>query len=198
MDKKIVELDVDGVIGDLYSPIEKIIRTEFPDKNFRFEKDVKSFGMKGVDPKIKKRIFELFKDPEIIKNEPLYSGCKTFLKKLYAISKKNNFDIVIHTHMLDKYVAEARKTWLESLITSLRLDGVKVVIDCGKEKNMFKGTYYVVEDCIENLKKSDAQIKILLDRPHNNEKTNAGLLDGLICYRCNSYSDILDILSETD
>jgi 5'(3')-deoxyribonucleotidase len=192
----ILEVDVDGVLGDLYTPIEKVINKEYPEANFSFQKDVHSFGMKDLNPQIRARIFELFKDPQIIINEPLYYGAKSFLKQLYKISEKKGCQLVIHTHMMSPQVAIVRKLWLEALIKELNIKKTQIVIDCGDSKTMLHNRNVVVEDCIENLCKSTASVKILRTMPHNNEKTNKELLKDLKYHRCNSYRKILKTIEE--
>ena len=150
--KKEVEIDVDGVLANLDGSYAPYIMDIIPD--YTEEKYITGWDMPLIQknyPEAFKRIQNLWVDPIFIENLEMYPNVDVALSKLY--SEISDFaDIVIHTHIRgSEDVYKARYNWISTDDT----------------KKSRKNSFIVIEDNVNNLKRSSAENKVLIRCSHN-------------------------------
>lgn len=168
MNKKfIVEIDVDGVLGDMDGSYGSYINHIIPD--FSEEKYIKEWGMPDIQqtyPEAIKIIQNLFRDPSFIKDLNRYDGVEDALYNLYNLVNSHQGEILIHTHIFTTECAIEREKWLRKLEKDSNVK-FNIDISIGNTKQTKVNSMFLIEDKIDNLKKSNAPYKILMSRGHN-------------------------------
>jgi 5'(3')-deoxyribonucleotidase len=169
MDDKIIEIDADGVLINMDGSYTEHVIDIIPD--FSEEKYVTDWGfplLKKEYPEARERIFDLYKNPDFIKSLPRYENVVEGLKKLSFLLNflDDDYKILIHTHMRGKEVAKARREWLYQLKEDAEVD-FDIKISSGIKKDVSISKFCSIEDNIDNLKRSKAKYKILMQRCHN-------------------------------
>lgn len=165
--KKEVEIDVDGVLANLDGSYAPYIMDIIPD--YTEEKYITGWDMPLIQknyPEAFKRIQNLWVDPIFIENLEMYPNVDVALSKLY--SEISDFaDIVIHTHIRgSEDVYKARYNWIQKLMEISGIDG-KIEISTDDTKKSRKNSFIVIEDNVNNLKRSSAENKVLIRCSHN-------------------------------
>lgn len=183
----IMEIDVDGVIADIHNGLNSYVSKKFG-IDFSGERDIHTWGMKELDPDVRKYVLQLFNSPEFIGNLKYLDCSLEALILIDIMLRKLGGKIVLNTN-INSACKEAREDWLKTLI---KTSGIKAecITDSNPVKNMLKDSYIVVEDNAENLRNSNAPYKFLIRRGHNRSVT----VEDLIVDNCNSKIYIVDDL----
>lgn len=194
MEKFQIEIDVDGVLADMDGSYGAYVKDIIPD--FCEEKYILEWNMPQVEKKYPvayDRIKGLWTNPEFIYNLPRYPNIEKSLQKLYGIVK-DIADIVIHTHIRGKNaVYDSRYLWLNELKEDTEVD-FKIEISTDDEKGTRKNSKFIIEDNVSNLRKSNADFKILVRRGHNRNYQACDLGDCEKSYVVNSFCDAVEII----
>lgn len=172
-----IVFDVDGVICDIWTLAENIIRREAPSfRDFSFQRDVRDFSLGTLAPDLKSKVLELFRDP-LIFNYPVqmpwvFSDLTSQNKiswldwcGLFNNLSEKGFEIVLHTHLATQQCAEARISWFEREIEPYA-PKTCLICDIGDEKTKMQGNI-VIDDCLKNLVQAEAGTRILPELFHN-------------------------------
>lgn len=126
-------------------------------------------------------ILSLYRDPNIFKTVPLTCRFEEGLKLLTEI-----FEVIINSNNFTLDIIEEKLKLFKHFCKDLDLQYNFCV---SSDKPLFNDVYAVFEDNIENLKLySDDCIKLLVDRPQNQERYNGKLLVGIKnLYRVDSF-----------
>ena len=185
---RLIECDVDGVLLDIWTPVEVYYREK--GVHFSFEEEVKSFGMMELGNR-RREVLNLLCDSEIRKRCIFYNGADSFIAMLVGIVRQRGYSVVLNTHERDKDVAEVKRNLLvafEKRVGMLVGYDVSGVLGCnigiGGTKEMLN-SYVVIDDAIPNLKRSTADYKLLFDRFHNRYEVAEGM------QRVYNYADVL-------
>lgn len=185
---RLIECDVDGVLLDIWTPVEAYYRER--GVHFSFEEEVKSFGMMELGNR-RREVLNLLCDSEIRKRCTFYSGSDIFIAMLLGIAVQRRYSVVLNTHERDMAVAEVKRSLLVDFEGRVgRLLGRDVTgvlssnISIGGTKEMLN-SYVVIDDAVPNLNRSKADYKLLFDRFHNRYEVVNGM------QRVRSYEDVL-------
>lgn len=160
-----IECDLDATLADIYTPAEKFIKMEGYE-NFKFS-NVRTYEGKhsGIGcPRVVRLKWLL--EPKIYELAKLYEGAYEFVDK---ITSYQNVDFTINSKSPEKCrVAKTdffnrvfpKKDNLHFLLDTS--DGIKKMLDAD----------VLIEDCLDNLQRSTANVKILINRSHNALKYN--------------------------
>lgn len=193
--KFIVEIDTDGVLANMDGSYTPYIGHIVP--YFTEEEHITDWGipyLKENYPEALKIISDLYVNPGFIRTLPRYENVEKYLKDIYEVVNKYNGLIVVHTHILSSECAIARELWLKDLRSDANVD-FDIDICVGSEKKTRQNSLILIEDNINNLKKSSAPYKILMRRCHNR---NYGLNDigsyeeGFIVKDLSNVADIIE------
>ena len=194
MKKCNIEIDVDGVLANMDGAYAPYVSDLVPD--FSEEKYITEWNMPYVAknfPEAFKRISSLWVNPEFIYNLQRYPRIEDGLIKLYS-AVKDMANIVIHTHIFNLgEVFESRKSWLEDLREDTNVDFI-IDICKGENKKTRTDSKIVIEDNVSNLRKSNAEYKILIRRGHNRNYNENDLGDCKKSFVCDSFYDSVDIV----
>lgn len=165
-DVKIIEIDVDGVLADLFGnkELKKMLKNAYPGWKPEHIKEYNFAHLKQTHPEAYNIIFNSFKNAKYMRGLPAYKGVSEGFTRLDALAQTSKLDICIHTLIFGGMeVIKARKDWLDDL----RLPNhVRYQID-HEEKRMFNGSFILVEDSPDNLDRSNATHKILISQSYN-------------------------------
>lgn len=170
--KRVIELDVDGVIADIHNGLNNYVYDEF-NVDFNGERDIHTWGMKELDPEIRKFILARFSCPDFISNLDYIDGSIEALIMLDIMVRQLGWEIKLNTNVNSECI-DARKCWLTKM---LRETGVKAdfVVDNNLHKIMLNDSYVVVDDNADNIRNSKAKLKFLIRRGHNRDITQSDL-----------------------
>lgn len=181
-----VMVDVDGVILDIHSHIEKTVR-EFADRSYS-SKNILTYDLnrslyeklqylmdKGlltqagvkhilgthyISSDIRDMIYGEFTNPSVFKYSKLDDNCIGIIKDLML----NGVEIVFHTVSLSAEVKNIKKERIKTALEGC--EGVYKFCDCDSACDKCLKDYdYVVEDCLETLvdfSKKDSDVKLCM------------------------------------
>lgn len=161
-----VEIDVDGVLGNMDGNYGKYVADIMPD--FTEEKYVHSWGvteLEGINKEAYTRIRALHSDPNFIRDIPRYAGVEQGLQRLHRVLQGKGV-MVVHTHIPREHCKEERAKWLEKLQKDTGVP-FEMAISGGEKKPMRMDSHILIEDNPNNLKSSNAPYKIMVRRGHN-------------------------------
>lgn len=186
---KILECDVDGVLFDIWTPVEN--RLQYENIDFKFDRDVCTYSMRETGER-RKRLLELLLSADIRKEADFFQGADDFVSSLYEFCKKNDMRLLLNTHELYTDAAVVKGSRIAGLVrrTGIACD---VNITVGGVKRM-PSSFVVIDDCMDNLLLSPAICRILFDRFHNRSNSDVTLQYRNNILRGYSYDSILDIL----
>lgn len=194
MSKANIEIDVDGVLANMDGSYAEHVKDIIPD--FSEEKYITEWNMPYVEqnfPEAFKRISALWTNPSFIRSLERYPKVEEGMKKLYS-SVKDKAEIIVHTHIFNPgAVFESRKSWLEDLRDETDVDFI-IDICTGAIKKTRIDSKIVIEDNVFNLRKSNADYKILIRRGHNRKYNENDLGVCKKAFVCNSFYDSVDIV----
>lgn len=187
----VVEIDIDGTLADIYTPIENKIKESYND--FSFD-NIKDYTMKnsGVGcPRV--ILYKWLNNPEIYKLTQPYKGAIELLQ----FFDKNKVKIVLNSKCENDKLAESKTEWIKLLLEKAGCTADIVLDDSIGSKKMHKEAYITIEDSLGNLKRSYADIKFIVDRHHNKEENNKEYSNLFYeCTRVNNLSEIVEVLRD--
>ena len=164
---KIVEVDVDGVLLDIYSPVEQYLsKRGIP---FSFESNVITWGMTecgGLEKDLKKLLI----DPKLRSESTFYPNAVQFVKDIATIAKDRNWRLVFNSHEFRKDTAKIKAKIIEDLISDNNLVA-DYVVSCGVHKEMLN-SHICIDDSIPNIEASKAKHRIIFGMFHNTPMYN--------------------------
>ena len=183
--KNIIELDVDGVLLDIYTPVEKYLSLCGID--FRFERDASSYSLDELGD-LRNPVKKALTDADMRCRALFYDGAVDFLTALCQFADDNGLTVLLHTSEYNAASAAEKKKKLDYLQSKTHIS-FDYIIEKG-DKIMLPNTLICIDDSVDNLKRSNAPIKILYAQFHNKEYP-----DDMI--RVESYENLLAVLIVT-
>lgn len=167
--RKIIECDVDGVLLDIYTPIE--VALEKRGTPFSFEREVRTWGMTECGGRAKE-LKALLSDPELRSQSHFYIGAIDFLRNLNLICNNRGWVLALNSHEWRIDTANVKAQILDNLrLTYPYLSNVCINISKGTKKEMLN-SYIVIDDAIPNIEQSVATHRILYGMFHNTPMYN--------------------------
>lgn len=163
---KTIEIDVDGVLADLFGnkELKKMLKNAYPGWKPEIIKEYNFAHLKTTHPEAYNIILNSFKNASYMRSLPAYHGVEEGFTRLATLAQNTQLDICIHTLIFGGMeVIKARKDWLDDLQLP---EHVRYQID-HEEKRMFKGSFVIIEDSPDNLERSNAKHKILISQSYN-------------------------------
>lgn len=163
----IVEVDVDGVLLDVYTPVEEHLRRQ--GLRFSFAESVKTWSMKETG-NLRPMLLKLLTDADTRKYANWYSGADIFVKALSDKCNELGYKLVLNTHEFNIPCANVKAAKLKEL---KELTGAKFVsnVQCGYSKEMLD-SIICVDDSLENICRSPSKDPLLFNSFHNTELYN--------------------------
>jgi 5'(3')-deoxyribonucleotidase len=168
---KVIEVDMDGVCVDIYSYIEEKVKSEGY-KDFTFD-NIKTYNMvnSGIGcPRVV--IQKYFFDEKVFEECTISEQAIEFFKWVNTLE---DTVLVIHSHATKSEILDAKR----EIVKVLDEEGIiyKLQLDSTPMKRMLKDSYIVIEDSLDNLYSSTADIKILFKQHHNKRENNQNFED---------------------
>lgn len=167
--QKVISCDVDGVLLDIYTPIEQWINSFGYDLDF--ERDCTTWGMESLG-KLRPLVFSAFANSEIRGKAEWYPYAESLLLALCDFASKQGFQLVLNTHESSLSCADIKFNKCKELISRLGVSNIAVNIQTGGHKLPCKNERICIEDSLPNLIDSPAYLKFLIPHRHNSPKTN--------------------------
>jgi 5'(3')-deoxyribonucleotidase len=165
MEKKIIEIDVDGVLLDLLNNTElkNMLKDAYPEYTEDCIRDYDFGHLREENPLAHDIIRASFSNASYIRNIPMYDGVREGFERLVEM---NGLDICIHTLVTGSYdVMKARREWIEEFKGDMQ---IRYQID-HMHKQMFDRPFIVIEDSPINLANSNAIHKIMIAHNYNKQ-----------------------------
>lgn len=163
----IIELDVDGVLLDVYTPVEKYLASQ--GLYFSFKDSVRTWGMRETGI-LRPMLLKLLTDAEIRKNADWYDGAVNFVEYIARFCKRHNYKLVLNTHESNYAAAKVKLDKLEGLKSEV-IEDFDINVQCGPCKEMLN-SYICIDDSLDNICRSTAKHPILFNSFHNTELYN--------------------------
>lgn len=170
MVKNVIECDVDGVLLDIYSPVEQELMNR--GMNFKFDHDVHTWDMKETG-ELRPELLRLLTSPEMRVKACWYSWAGDLAQSLYYLAQNKGWKLVFNSHEVSPDTAGIKSKLLKEFKDCYNLKDAEIIVQCGKSKEMQSNAVICVEDCLPNIIRSQAPIKFLIAHTHNSPKTNA-------------------------
>lgn len=170
--------DLDSTINNLNEYVYKEI-VRFP-----FER-INSYNISknGLSPEQVNTVLAAYNNPSTFaKLSPVHGA-----EKMRFLIKNPFVKVYVHSLSTRKEINGIKMKWIKELYPYFDED--KILLVCGEEKKMLDDVYVQVEDCLENLMRSTAKHKILINKPYNQCQT---LPDNI--YRVESLSEAFDLI----
>ena len=163
----IVEIDVDGVLLDVYTPVEEHLRQQ--GLRFSFEKSVKTWSMKETG-NLRPVLLKLLTDADTRKYATWYPGAVEFISVLADKCREQGYKLVLNTHEFNMPCANVKVEKLKELraLTGARFE---TNIQCSYNKEMLD-SLICVDDSLENICRSPSKNPLLFNSFHNTELYN--------------------------
>ena len=187
---KIVEIDVDCVLLDVYTPVENYLRER--GINFKFADSVRTFGMKETG-QLRSTLLHLLTDADMRRQAEWYNGAKSFVRFLSEYCKYHNYALVLNTHERNYAAAQVKLQKLEELQMETGAC-FESNVQCGGRKEMLH-SFICVDDCLDNICRSPAEHPLLFNMCHNTELYN-GYRKGIV--RVNGYDGVITAMQAID
>ena len=165
MKKKVIEIDVDGVLLDLLNnpDLKRMLSEAYPEYTEDCIRDYDFGHMREENPLAHAIIRSSFSNAKYMRNIPMYDGVREGFERLV---KMNGLDICIHTLVTGGYdVMKARREWIEEFKGEMP---IRYQID-HMHKQMFDRPFIVIEDSPINLANSNAIHKIMIAHNYNKQ-----------------------------
>ena len=189
MNKKVVALDVDGVLMECYPPInKKIIDTFNVSDDFKIQRIVRSWNMHELPEDIRLFALDCMGDADIVRQYTFKKGSKKFVKELYEMLVAVDGELIFNTHCFNQAVGDVRREQLETLSEQLGITP-KYYISIGPKKINAESTV-IIDDCFGNLQSSNAETKVLFSMFHNRNLNEGD------AFRSRNYNDIIQHVKE--
>lgn len=160
----IVEIDVDGVLLDIYTPIELYLYVN--GRSFSFSEKVKTWGMSECGYMYSKELKKLLVDPELRSQAQFYDGALDFVYEMDKYAKRRGMQVVLNSHEYRMDTAKVKQRILEGMISKCGFYDILINISKGFSKEMLD-SYICIDDAIPNIERSTAKYRILYGMFHN-------------------------------
>lgn len=160
-----IECDLDATLVDIYTPAEKFIKMEGYE-HFKFS-NVRTYEGKhsGIGcPRVVRLKWLL--EPKIYSTAKLYDGAYEFIDK---ITSYKDVDFTINSKTPEK-CRKAKQDFLDR--TFPKKSNFHTIIDTSDGVKRMLDVDILIEDCLDNLLRSTANTKILINRSHNDIRYN--------------------------
>lgn len=194
-EKKIIEIDSDGVLTDIVNTAVSMYNFE----NIPYPYYPSTYDMQDAGED-RGKLFEALADPRVFYNCKLTSEAFTFLNRLYELLNNSDYKVEVRTMCPNLECAKARNEIFENVFKILDPDAnvLTYAIEVG-EKVVRDNVVLYIEDCAENLTQSTAEHKILINHSYNQENDYQFLKD-VDYVRVNDLDDcynyIIDMLGD--
>lgn len=187
---KIFECDVDGVLLDIYTPVDKYMQRQ--DSSFSCKDRIHTWSMRELGVH-RKPVLDLLLSEQVRNDSDFYPNVDNFILGLCTLAKVNGGLLVFNSHEMLQSSAKVKYKKLKAKLESLGIsnDIYTINISCGVKKEMLK-SFVVIDDALPNIEQSSAQNKILFGLFHNDPCYNRIPED---CVRLCDYADILRHIS---
>ena len=159
-----LEIDMDGVLVDIHSYIEKKVREEGY-SSFSFD-DVKKYDLSGDIGVPRSVVKKYFLSEDVFLNSEPMAGAVEFMAWVKSLPE---VFVTLHTFCASGIVSVKSK-WVAE---HFGLDNLIICADTDVEDKIMLKSDIVVEDCLSNLKASSSPTKVLFSRPYNSLEHNA-------------------------
>lgn len=180
-----VVIDVDGVLLDVHTELEKRLRNLGYDfgmdrvLTYDFNKSLSQDRVplwlmetdNGYDFYLnvpRSVIFEELANVELFKKADFFEDA---IEKVKELSKLPNVQVVIATQSFTEDIAIIKR---ERLIEKLKGVSIEYIDFIGSNKGIVEGADYVIEDCIDNLDMYSCS-KVLVSKPYNQRENNTSV-----------------------
>lgn len=166
-----IGLDVDDILYECNSYALRLLKEKYGDDPALDINKIKAWGTQGniADERI-----EYFSDPEFVKNQPVYTGAKKFVKELCAIADVF-FITAVPVNCMSVRAKRLSEDFpdvpAENILIGTRKDIINIDI--------------LLDDSVHNISSSQASYPVLMRRPWNVD------LSGLLSV--NSYDDFIHL-----
>jgi hypothetical protein len=173
-DRKIIEIDCDGVLTDLVNSSIRAYNLKSMPKPYH----PADYGMHdaGSDRPL---LFAAFSDPEVIEQCSFYPNAVKFLSKLSESLNNNIYRVDVRTLLANEECKQAREKVFADVFKQISKNDLfsctVVVGNHADAKDAKEDIFIYVEDYVDNLVKSNAKYKILIDHTYNQEADNPKL-----------------------
>lgn len=170
MDKRLIcEVDIDGTIADIFTPIESLIKREGYE-DFSFNKVVRYDGrVEGVGcPRaVMNKWYEVADVYSMV--EP-YSGAIEFIDWLLRMKVL----VIANTKCYNTSVRDAKSIWISEINKKLQYGEIEYIADCSLgDKILLNNADIILEDALDNVRRSNAPTKFIIGRHHNKPEYNS-------------------------
>lgn len=149
-----VVFDRDGVLNELNQKVAETVgvlydlfKTYNITENTHFSEDVRT------------AIYRCYKDPQIFADVPPAKG----VEEIARLKNDKRVYLVVHSLSYSDVIANVKKEWDKKH----GIDFFDEYMDCCGEQKEMKDAFILVEDCIDNILRSPAKYKILINQPYN-------------------------------
>lgn len=182
---KIIECDVDGVLLDIYTPVEEYLNSPKVNYKFSFENEVKTWGMTELGAK-RYFVLEHLTNSVLRGRAKFYDGAVEFIRGICDKAKEKGYEVVLNTVESNSACAYEKNKLLVDFRAKVGRSFTINVQSYKRNKEMLCSDI-VIEDSIPNIERSNARVKILKNMFHNRTNYNIIKTDYI---RCNDYTDI--------
>lgn len=172
--QRVIDCDVDGVLLDIYTPIEKMLSESGYD--IKFERDCTTWGMQSLG-EVRPLVLTAFTDPNIRAKAEWYPYAESMLMALSRFASQQGFRVILNTHETNPACADIKYTKCKSIISKLGVHNVGINVQVGGKKAQLEDSKICIEDSLPNLIASPAYLKFLVPHKHNSPKTNTMPVD---------------------
>lgn len=164
----VCELDIDGTIADIFTPIEALIKQEGY-ANFTFESVLRYDAKNSCIGCPRVVMNKWYYTPDIYNVTEPYEGAIEFIDWLLEYGLR----VIMNTKCYTKEVGIAKEKWVGEINKKLKHGKVEYIADCHLgAKRMLENANILVEDSLENIKRSNADTKFIFGSHHNKRKHN--------------------------
>lgn len=183
--KKKVVVDCDDVLLLLNESVEEYLKIRYPDYSMS---KIHNFALDGDIGCPKSEVLKAYGNPIVFVHAGLTFKFYDALELLC-----NKYDVIISTNNLNLSIIKYKIELFQRIFNDLELT---YWFSC-KKKPVCQEAYAVFEDCLENmLEYSPDSIKVLIDKPYNQESYNGVVIKQLsnLCRCKNFYAGVQYLL----
>lgn len=172
--QRVIDCDVDGVLLDIYTPVEKMLNESGYD--IKFERDCTTWSMQSLG-ELRPLVLTAFTDPNIRVKAEWYSYAESMLMALSKFASQQGFQVILNTHEINPDCANIKYTKCKNIISKLGVRNIGINVQTGGKKVQLENSQICIEDSLPNLIASPAYLKFLIPHRHNSPKTNTMPVD---------------------
>ena len=163
-DVKIVVYDVDDVIIGLNESAHKIAGIDLTKrKYFDVKKETALLTTEQM-----KGLYRAYNDVETFKKAVIYRGAED----IFSIEDTNKARVYLHSLSYQQEIADYKVELLSKLYPDIPDD--RIMLECGVSKSVINEVDILVEDCLDNIRRSKARIANIMIKKAYNRPENYG------------------------